>query len=157
MIVIVVFPDHTHLLFYTFNNCLRYANHLKQANMIFKRSSEDQLLFFKTKLHVDTLKQRTLYLGLTLSFFYDNGLSQYRKCTGNNKVENVHRSTFSNFLFQNANSKTMLELVSSVLTVNTVLIGLVTGLLVHWLIQKFKYKLPPGPITLPLLGNSLRK
>ena len=51
----------------------------------------------------------------------------------------------------------MLELVSSVLTVNTVLIGLVTGLFVYWLIQKFKYRLPPGPIALPLLGNGLRK
>ena len=59
--------------------------------------------------------------------------------------------------FQGSNSKTMLELVSSVLTVNTLLIGLVTGLFVYWLIQKFKYKLPPGPIALPLLGNGLRK
>ena len=51
----------------------------------------------------------------------------------------------------------MLGLVASVLTVNTLLIGLVTGLFVYWLIQKFKYKLPPGPIALPLIGNGLRK
>ena len=59
--------------------------------------------------------------------------------------------------FQESNNKTMFGLMSSVLTVNTVLIGLVTGLFVYWLIQKFKYKLPPGPIALPLLGNGLRK
>ena len=59
--------------------------------------------------------------------------------------------------FQGSNNKTMLGLVASVLTVNTLLIGLVTGLFVYWLIQKFKYKLPPGPIALPLLGNTLRK
>ena len=61
------------------------------------------------------------------------------------------------FFFRTLTATTMLGLMSSVLTVNTVLIGLVTGLFVYLLIQKFKYKLPPGPIALPLLGNSLRK
>ncbi|XP_053404456.1 steroid 17-alpha-hydroxylase/17,20 lyase-like [Mercenaria mercenaria] len=38
----------------------------------------------------------------------------------------------------------------------TCLVALVTGLVVYWLIQKWKYKFPPGPSGLPLLGNALQ-
>ncbi|XP_060575789.1 uncharacterized protein LOC132733205 [Ruditapes philippinarum] len=33
---------------------------------------------------------------------------------------------------------------------------IVTSLVVYWLIQKWKYKYPPGPPALPLIGNLLQ-
>ena len=51
----------------------------------------------------------------------------------------------------------MLELISSLLTLRTMLVGVVTGLCVYWAIKKLKYKLPPGPFALPLVGNLLRE
>ncbi|XP_053400359.1 steroid 17-alpha-hydroxylase/17,20 lyase-like isoform X2 [Mercenaria mercenaria] len=38
----------------------------------------------------------------------------------------------------------------------TCLVALVTGLVVYWLIQKWKYNFPPGPSGLPVLGNALQ-
>ena len=51
----------------------------------------------------------------------------------------------------------MLELISSLLTLRTLLVGVVTGLCVYWVMKKFKYRLAPGPFALPLIGNFLRK
>ncbi|XP_053404200.1 steroid 17-alpha-hydroxylase/17,20 lyase-like isoform X2 [Mercenaria mercenaria] len=39
---------------------------------------------------------------------------------------------------------------------STCIVGLVAGLIVYWAIQKWKYKYPPGPSGLPLLGNALQ-
>jgi hypothetical protein len=39
----------------------------------------------------------------------------------------------------------------------TCFVVIVTSLVVYWLIQKWKYKYPPGPPALPLIGNLLRK
>ncbi|XP_060558043.1 cytochrome P450 2K6-like [Ruditapes philippinarum] len=38
----------------------------------------------------------------------------------------------------------------------TFLVAIVTGLVVYWLIQKWKYKYPPGPIAFPLIGNMMQ-
>ena len=50
----------------------------------------------------------------------------------------------------------MLDYIVSALNFRTFLVGLVSGLLVYWLIQKYKYKLPPGPFPLPLVGNMMQ-
>ncbi|XP_060575796.1 cytochrome P450 2K6-like [Ruditapes philippinarum] len=39
---------------------------------------------------------------------------------------------------------------------STCLVGLVVGLVVYWLLQKWKYSYPPGPPGLPLVGNALQ-
>ena len=42
------------------------------------------------------------------------------------------------------------------LNVKTLLVGQVVGLLVYWLRKKLKYRLPPGPFALPIVGNLLQ-
>ncbi|XP_060566927.1 steroid 17-alpha-hydroxylase/17,20 lyase-like [Ruditapes philippinarum] len=38
----------------------------------------------------------------------------------------------------------------------TSLVAIVTGLAAYWLIQKWRYRYPPGPFALPLIGNMLQ-
>lgn len=45
------------------------------------------------------------------------------------------------------------DIASTVLNMNALLVGLATGLFIYWVIKKLKYKLPPGPFALPLIGN----
>ena len=41
----------------------------------------------------------------------------------------------------------------SSLNIQTVLVGLIVVLIVYKISQRFKYKYPPGPFALPLIGN----
>ncbi|XP_045200320.2 steroid 17-alpha-hydroxylase/17,20 lyase-like [Mercenaria mercenaria] len=50
----------------------------------------------------------------------------------------------------------MLEFLVPGSITSTCIVGLVAGLIVYWAIQKWKYKYPPGPTGLPLLGNALQ-
>ena len=50
----------------------------------------------------------------------------------------------------------MFDYILSVLTIKSALVGLLAGLLIYWLIQKYKYKLPPGPFPLPIVGNMMQ-
>ncbi|XP_053404194.1 steroid 17-alpha-hydroxylase/17,20 lyase-like isoform X2 [Mercenaria mercenaria] len=50
----------------------------------------------------------------------------------------------------------MLEFLPHGSVTSTCIVGLVAGLIVYWAIQKWKYKYPPGPSGLPLLGNALQ-
>ncbi|XP_060575559.1 uncharacterized protein LOC132733012 [Ruditapes philippinarum] len=38
----------------------------------------------------------------------------------------------------------------------TCFVSIVTGLVAYWMIQKWKYRYPPGPPALPLIGNMLQ-
>ena len=50
----------------------------------------------------------------------------------------------------------MFDNVASVLSFQTVLVALLVGILVYWLTQRYKYKLPPGPFPLPIVGNMMQ-
>ncbi|XP_060575779.1 steroid 17-alpha-hydroxylase/17,20 lyase-like [Ruditapes philippinarum] len=50
----------------------------------------------------------------------------------------------------------MLGFIVSGSVTSTCLVGLVVGLLAYWMVQKWKYKYPPGPPGLPLIGNALQ-
>lgn len=50
----------------------------------------------------------------------------------------------------------MLEYILSGSVTTTLLVGLGVGLVVYWLIQKWKYKYPPGPPSFPLVGHLLQ-
>ncbi|KAL5005225.1 hypothetical protein ScPMuIL_018681 [Solemya velum] len=50
----------------------------------------------------------------------------------------------------------MLTLLPGLLTLKSVIIGALAGLLGYWLIRRMKYKLPPGPLPIPLIGNFLK-
>ncbi|KAJ8312408.1 hypothetical protein KUTeg_009781, partial [Tegillarca granosa] len=47
----------------------------------------------------------------------------------------------------------ILSYICSVASVKSLLLAVIIALTVYWLIQKRKYKLPPGPFALPLIGN----
>ncbi|XP_033748665.1 steroid 17-alpha-hydroxylase/17,20 lyase-like [Pecten maximus] len=49
--------------------------------------------------------------------------------------------------------KDMLPLLRTHITPTTCLVGVSAGLAAYWLIKRNKYRLPPGPLALPLVGN----
>ncbi|XP_033763834.1 steroid 17-alpha-hydroxylase/17,20 lyase-like [Pecten maximus] len=51
------------------------------------------------------------------------------------------------------NVKEMLGPMQKCVTPTSALVGLGAGLTVYWLIKRNKYKLPPGPTPIPLVGN----
>ena len=50
----------------------------------------------------------------------------------------------------------MLNFVVNLLTIKTLLVGILTFLIVKWITKRLKYKLPPGPTPLPIVGNMLQ-
>ena len=61
-----------------------------------------------------------------------------------------------NTLFFRFNAVDMPDLVGSLvssLNIQTVLVGLIVVLIVYKISQRIKYKQPPGPFALPLIGN----
>lgn len=50
----------------------------------------------------------------------------------------------------------MLDLILDTSTLKAVAFGLAIGLLTFWLVRRKRYRLPPGPFPLPLLGNVLQ-
>ena len=51
----------------------------------------------------------------------------------------------------------MLELLSALFSLKTVLLGVTVCLVSLWLLRKRKYNLPPGTYPFPLFGNIFRK
>ncbi|KAJ8312405.1 hypothetical protein KUTeg_009778 [Tegillarca granosa] len=61
-------------------------------------------------------------------------------------TKNIHN--YTNILLSE-----IVSYIFSVASVKSLLLAVVVALTVYWLIQKRKYKLPPGPFALPLIGN----